>query len=65
MEKRLLRVEEVAEFLKVSVNTIYGWVYQKRIPHKKIGRLLRFDEKEIEKWVEENSVEVYDSLWKD
>lgn len=47
---RLLKIEEVAELLGVAVPTLYGWVGAKKIPYRKIGRLLRFDRQDIENW---------------
>jgi len=49
--QRLLSVREVAKFLRVSVPTIYGWVYMRRIPFLKAGRLLRFDSTAIDHWL--------------
>lgn len=48
MQKRYLSVKEVSEYINISVNTIYSWVWQKRIPHVKFGRLVRFDLKAID-----------------
>ena len=59
-QKRLIGINELSEYLQVSKNTIYSWVWQKRIPYTKIGHLLRFDLSVIEKWVKENSVAVFE-----
>ena len=59
MEKRFLNVEELAEYLGVKDKTIYSWVNQRKIPYVKVGRLLRFDSKETEEWIKENSIAVY------
>ncbi|MDP2924160.1 MAG: helix-turn-helix domain-containing protein [Candidatus Omnitrophota bacterium] len=60
MEKRYLSPKELSEYLGVSINTIYGWVSQKKIPYKKLGRLVRFSVEEIDEWVKQNSVATYD-----
>lgn len=39
----LLTIEEMAQELRVSTNTIYYWVHRKEIPYLKIGRHLRFN----------------------
>lgn len=52
----LLSIEEVASKLKVSVNTIYAWVNQRRIPFVKVGRLLRFQTEAIELWIAERII---------
>ena len=41
---RLVTVNDAARYLAVSVSTLYGWVYQRRIPFVKVGRALRFED---------------------
>ena len=43
----LLTVDDVAQFLKVSPNTIYYWVSRREIPMLRIGKHLRFDKDQI------------------
>jgi excisionase family DNA binding protein len=50
---RILTVEDVAELLRVPKT----WVYEhsrkrgmRRIPHKKLGKYLRFTETEVRAW---------------
>jgi len=50
--KRLMKIEELSDFLKVPVSTIYKWTHQNYIPHYKIGNKLRFDFEEIIDWLE-------------
>lgn len=59
MEKRLVDVKELAVYMQVKANTLYSWVSQKQIPYKKVGRLVRFDVQEIDRWLNEKNVEVY------
>ncbi len=54
VEQRLLTVQEAARYLAVSVSTLYGWVWQRRVPFVKIGRALRFDSRDLEAFVEAN-----------
>lgn len=56
IKKRLINISELSLLLGLSVNTIYTWVSQKRIPYVKCGRLTKFDVREIDKWIEGNSV---------
>jgi excisionase family DNA binding protein len=56
MEKRLIDINEAGEYLRVSKNTIYSWICQRKIPFVKMGRLVRFDLRDIDKWVEKNKV---------
>jgi len=55
--KKLLTVRQVAEMLKVHVNTIYRMVKEGIIPHmrfKEVG--IRFSEDEVIDWMEKGSV---------
>jgi len=51
-QKEILSSEEAAEFLGISINTLYEWVSQKKIPHMKVGGLLKFKRGHLEKWLE-------------
>ena len=44
---RFLSVQEAAELLRVSPRTVYGWVTQRLVPHRKAGRRLIFLESEL------------------
>lgn len=59
MEKRFLGIPELAEYLGIKQGTVYVWVCHKKIPYVKVGRLVKFDLRKIEKWLEEKSVAVY------
>lgn len=50
---RLLDVNELSEYLSLPTSTIYTWVSLGRIPGVvRLGRALRFDRLEIDRWVE-------------
>ena len=49
---RLLSIPQISRQLGVSVKTIYGWVYMRQIPYVKMGRLVKFDQHDIAKWIE-------------
>jgi excisionase family DNA binding protein len=53
-ESGLLTVKEAANFLAISTSTLYGWVYQRRIPFVKLGRALRFELPELQKYIQSN-----------
>jgi len=57
MNKLLINVKQLSESTGLNVFTLYSWINQKRIPYVKVGRLVRFDPKKIEKWIEEKTVE--------
>ena len=64
MEKRLLNIREVSEYLGLSTNTLYTWISQKKIPYVKMGRLSKFDKKDLDKWIESKKVESKDYTFK-
>ena len=51
---RLVTVNDAAKYLAVSVSTLYGWVYQRRIPFVKVGRALRFEVTELDDVIRRN-----------
>ena len=53
-QRRLLTVSEAAEYLAISVSTLYGWVWQRRIPFIKVGRAVRFDLAELDQFIDAN-----------
>lgn len=52
----LIDKDTLARELGVSVNTLYAWVNQRKIPYVKVGRLLKFDRKDIEAWIEDRKI---------
>lgn len=55
MKSRCIGIKDVSVYLGVNVRTIYSWISQRKIPHIKVGRLVRFDPKKIDEWLEENT----------
>ncbi|MDJ0766633.1 MAG: helix-turn-helix domain-containing protein [Myxococcota bacterium] len=51
MDDRWLSVDEVAEYLGVSKDTVYNWVTVKGMPGHKVGRFWKFKKDEIDTWV--------------
>lgn len=56
MEKRLLNIQELSEYLNMKVKTIYDLVYHKKIPHIKLNRCLRFQKDIIDSWIEQKTI---------
>lgn len=54
--KRLLSINELAEYLGISKNTIYAWTSQKKINFIKCGRLVKFDVADIDKWIQDHKI---------
>ena len=51
MSDRRVSVEEKAEHLGVSTDTVYGWIAKKDMPVHKVGRLWKFKTDEVDGWV--------------
>ena len=55
---RFLSAGELGEYLGVSESVLRNMANRKQIPHVKIGRTVRFDKEDIEKWIKERKTEV-------
>jgi len=44
-------ITELSKRLGIPRNTLYDWAAFGKIPHLKIGKLLRFEPEAIEKWL--------------
>jgi excisionase family DNA binding protein len=53
---QLVNVNEAAQFLAVSPSTLYGWVWQRRISFVKVGRAVRFDMADLERFIAQNRI---------
>lgn len=54
VESKLLSPEDLAQFLQVPLQTIYGWRYQRKGPPAiKVGKHLRFRRADVEQWLDE------------
>ena len=51
MSERWMSVEEIADYLGVSKDTIYGWISKREMPAHKVGRLWKFKSDEVDSWV--------------
>jgi len=51
MAERWVSIDEIAEHLGVKKDTIYKWVARKKMPAHKVGRLLKFQINEVDRWV--------------
>ena len=60
MENVFSTIDEISQYLKVKPSTIYSMVAEKRIPHFRVGRLVRFRKSEIDLWMEGNRKECAD-----
>lgn len=51
MSDRWFSVEEIAEYLGVSKDTVYAWINKRGMPAHRIGRLWKFKTDEVDEWV--------------
>ena len=51
MEDRWLSVDEIAEYLGVSRDTVYNWINDREMPAHRIGRFWKFKRDEVDAWV--------------
>ena len=54
---KLLSPQELSAALNISIEPVYAWTSQKRIPYIKMGRLVRFNADEVNKWLERQRIE--------
>ena len=53
-EQKYLTLDETAQFLRLSIRTLYQMVYDGKIPVLKFGKKWIFDKQAIENWVNEH-----------
>lgn len=54
--ERWFSMDEIAEYLGVSRDSILNWINDKNFPAHKIGRLWRFKPKEVDDWVKQDGI---------
>lgn len=52
----LMTVDELAQYLSITPDTVYRKVKTGEIPSIRVGRLLRFPKKTIENWLEQKTI---------
>ncbi|MGE5419127.1 MAG: helix-turn-helix domain-containing protein [Chloroflexota bacterium] len=51
---KIMTLEEVAEYLRLTPQTIYSWAQEKKIPAVKLGKEWRFKKSLIDKWFDDH-----------
>ncbi len=51
IEDRWLAVDEMADYLGVSKDTVYAWVTTKGMPGYRVGRFWKFKKNDVDDWV--------------
>jgi len=57
--KKYLSPKDLAEYLGISLRTVYLWTSLRQVPFYRLGRLTRFSKIEIEIWMKNKKVELY------
>jgi excisionase family DNA binding protein len=53
MTPRFLTIEDFAEALRIQPVTVRSWMHRGKLDYYKVGRLVRIDERELERVLEE------------
>jgi excisionase family DNA binding protein len=51
MSEQWVSVEQIAEHLGVTRDSIYRWIDRKGLPAHRVGRLWKFQFSEVDEWV--------------
>jgi len=62
MADRWLSVEEIAQHLGIKKDTVYKWVRNRNMPAHKVGRLVKFQVKEVDQWIREGKAACSDKV---
>ena len=57
LDKRYIGIKECSGLLGITKATLYVWVCRRKIPYLKVGRLVKFDVKDIDEWLKRNYVD--------
>jgi len=55
MESKLLTVQQVAEYLNVTWDTVYREVHRGRLKSVRVGRAIRITSEELERYVKRST----------
>ena len=61
LSSNFMIVKDVSEYIQIKVSTVYAMVEEKRIPHYRVGRQIRFKRSDLDGWMEEQKQEVVDT----
>ncbi len=54
--RHLLTIQQASQVTGISPTTLYKWVSHRKIPHIKMGRLVKFDPLKLEEWIKQQTV---------
>ena len=53
---KLLTMDEASEYLGISKLTLYGWVSARKLGFIKVGRLVKFRQEHLDRWIDQHTV---------
>jgi len=54
--RKLLTIDEASEYLGISKLTLYGWVSARKLGFVKVGRLVKFKQEHLDRWIDQHTV---------
>ncbi len=54
--RKLLTMDEASEYLGISKLTLYGWVSARKVAFVKVGRLVKFRQDQLDRWIDQHTV---------
>ena len=61
MDSEFLTAEEVAEYLRLPLSTVYKLVQDKRLPGFKVGKHWRFRQEAFQEWIKHQERSLVDT----
>lgn len=61
INNKYLTIDELSDLLQIPKSWIYERTRKNQIPHKRIGKYLRFDQSEIENWINRSNSKLNNS----
>lgn len=58
MDDRWLSVDEIADYLGVSRDTVYSWITSRNMPAHRVGRLWKLKKDAVDVWVKSGGADL-------
>jgi excisionase family DNA binding protein len=49
-------MDQASEYLGISKLTLYGWVSARKLRFVKVGRLVKFKQQDLDKWIDQHTI---------
>ena len=53
---KLLTIDEASEYLGISKLTLYGWMSARKLGFIKVGRLVKFKQEHLDRWIDQHTI---------